>query len=157
MTFLKSLALAAPFALALNFSAAADDGVRIAAAFALTSGKIGGTAAVYLEVENHQNDADLLLSASSDAARKVTIHHSAESADGVMSMAETALPIPALGFLALRPGQDHVMQMGLTRTLAAGDVITLTLIFERAGAVTIAVPVTDAAPAGGQENPPATP
>ena len=131
--------------------------MQIAAAFALTSGKIGGTAAVYLEVENHQDDADLLLSASSDAARKVTIHHSAESADGVMSMAETALPIPARGFLALQPGQNHVMLMGLTRTLAAGDVITLTLTFERAGAVTIAVPVTDAAPAADHENHPTTP
>ena len=157
MSFPRSLALAAPFALALSCSAAADDGVRIAAAFALTSGKIGGTAAVYLEIENHHNDADLLLSATSDAARKVTIHRSAESADGVMSMAETALPIPALGFLLLQPGQNHVMLMGLTRTLAAGDVITLTLTFERAGAVTIEVPVTDAAPAAGHENHPTTP
>lgn len=143
MTLLQSLALAASLALT-SLPAAADDGVRVAASYALTT---GASAAVYLEVENHTEQEDILLSATTDAAKKVTIHHSAENADGVMRMAETTLAVPAQGVLSMQPGRDHIMLMGLTRKLAEGDMITLTLTFQRAGVVTLTVPVTRQSPA----------
>lgn len=138
MTHLKSLIAAASLALALP-AAAAHDGVLVTGAYALTT---GSAAALYLEVDNHQDEDDTLLAASSDAARKTGIHTSAENADGVMTMQEVTLAIPGLGSLRLQPGKDHIMLMGLTRPLAEGDMITVTLVFERAGSVTIEVPVT---------------
>ncbi|PKP62731.1 MAG: hypothetical protein CVT86_07040, partial [Alphaproteobacteria bacterium HGW-Alphaproteobacteria-8] len=41
----------------------------------------------------------------------------------------------------LAPGGLHVMLMGLTAPLAAGDALPLTLIFEKAGSVTLSAPV----------------
>ncbi|NCX55288.1 MAG: copper chaperone PCu(A)C [Rhodobacterales bacterium] len=42
---------------------------------------------------------------------------------------------------ALKRGGDHVMFMGLTRSLEHGDKFELTLTFEHAGDVTLTVPV----------------
>lgn len=149
MIRLASLILATTLALALVAPArgetdAAQTALRVTNAFALTT---GAAAAIYLDIENLQPDADTLISARSVLAQKVIIHQSAESADGVMRMAETTLPIPAAGRVSLRPGHDHIMLMGLTQPLTAGDSIPLTLTFEHAGDVTLDVPVTRAPPA----------
>ena len=127
----------------------AHDGVLITGAFARSA---GSSASVYFAVENHQAVADTLLAATSNAAAKTRIHTAAENADGVMAMSETTLPVPAPGTLTLQPGQHHIMLMGLNPGLAKGDTITLTLTFERAGAVTVvaelggtAAAMTDAA------------
>lgn len=45
--------------------------------------------------------------------------------------------VPALGFHTLARGGDHVMLMGLKSALKNGDVIDLTLTFEKAGAVAV--------------------
>jgi copper(I)-binding protein len=42
---------------------------------------------------------------------------------------------------ALKRGGDHVMFMGLTRSLEHGDMIDLTLTFENAGQVVLTVPI----------------
>lgn len=137
MTLLKTLALAATLALSA-LPAAAEDGVQITGAFAQSSGIAIG---IYFEVENQQDEDDTLLSAFSPVAQKTAIHHSGENAEGVMSMTETTLVIPSLGVIALQPGKDHVMLMGLIGDPAEGDMIPLTLTFERAGDVTLEVPL----------------
>jgi len=52
-----------------------------------------------------------------------------------------AIPIPARGEQALRPGGYHLMLMEPTRALAVGDVVTLTLRFRSGRTVTVEVPV----------------
>jgi copper(I)-binding protein len=47
---------------------------------------------------------------------------------------------------ALAPGSHHVMLMGLVKPLRAGDTFTLTITLQKAGAVSVAVPVQDDAP-----------
>ena len=49
--------------------------------------------------------------------------------------------IPAHGSHALARGGDHVMFLGLNRGLAQGDMVDVTLTFEKAGDVTIKIPV----------------
>ena len=49
--------------------------------------------------------------------------------------------IPAGGELVLEPGGYHVMLIGLTESLLAGDSFEATLTFENAGDVTVTVPV----------------
>jgi copper(I)-binding protein len=127
-------------------AAFAHDGVHIVDPYARTTGGVGGNAAVFLVVENHQIADDQLLSVSSDAAKLVELHTHIEDANGVMSM--TAVPegftIPGSGEHALARGGDHVMMMGLTRDLKDGDVITLTLTFKTAGVVTVEAVVDNA-------------
>jgi periplasmic copper chaperone A len=63
--------------------------------------------------------------------------------NGVMQMRELAngLPIPSGGSVALKPGSYHVMLIGLKKPLAPGETISLTLTFEKAGNISVTVPV----------------
>jgi copper(I)-binding protein len=100
------------------------------------------TGAVYLTVTNKSRDADRLLGASSDVADKSQIHEM-KVVNGVMEMREVTggLPIHAMTSVELKPGSYHVMLIGLKKPLKAGETIPLTLNFEKAGKVSITVPI----------------
>ena len=63
--------------------------------------------------------------------------------NGVMKMREVAggLPIPASGSVVLKPGSYHVMLIGLKKPLTVGEKFPLTLTFEKAGNISVTVPV----------------
>jgi periplasmic copper chaperone A len=63
--------------------------------------------------------------------------------NGVMQMREVAdgLPIPAGGSVVLKPGSHNVMLIGLKKPLTAGEKFPLTLTFEKAGNISVTVPV----------------
>ena len=92
--------------------------------------------AAWLTVRN-KGEADRLLGAESPAAGRIEIHtHIHEG--GVMKMRRVeAIDIPAGGEAALGPGGDHLMLFGLKAGLAPGDSVPLTLLFEKAGPVTV--------------------
>ena len=92
--------------------------------------------AAWLTVRN-KGGADRLLGAESPAAGRIEIHtHIHEG--GVMKMRRVeAIDIPAGGEAALEPGGDHLMLFGLKAGLAPGDSFPLTLLFEKAGPVTV--------------------
>lgn len=75
--------------------------------------------------------ADRLVSASSPDANMVQIHES-RIEGGMMMMAELrdGLPLPAGETVALEPGGNHLMLMGVKEPLVAGDTVALTLTFE---------------------------
>ncbi|MDI3297888.1 MAG: copper chaperone PCu(A)C [Bacillota bacterium] len=108
----------------------------------------GQNAAVYLTIENPTGQADRLVSAATDVARRAEIHRS-RMVGGVMEMEPVTggLPIPAGKNLSLAPGGYHIMLFGLQRTLNPGERFDLRLRFERAGAVTVPVEVRSAASA----------
>jgi copper(I)-binding protein len=94
-------------------------------------------------IENTTDTDDRLISATSDVAQRVELHtHQADSA-GNMQMVEVkeGFAIPAHGSHALARGGDHVMFLGLNRGLAHGDMVDVTLTFEKAGDVTLKIPV----------------
>ena len=87
---------------------------------------------------------DRLLSASSPAAKKAELH-TMEMAGMVMKMRPIAgLDIPAGQPIALKPGGEHIMLIGLQQPLREGQAFTLTLNFEKAGARTVSVAVEKA-------------
>ena len=100
------------------------------------------TGAVYLTIANKSHDADRLLGASSDVADKSQIHQM-KVVSGTMEMHEVSggLPVPAGGSVELKPGSYHVMLIGLKKPLKDGETIPLTLDFEKAGKVSITVPI----------------
>jgi len=140
MTIFRSFLVAAAATLCLTLPATANDGVRISDAYARASVASG---AVFLVVENDQTDDDRLISVASDAAERVELHSHTEDANGVMQMRKVneGFVVPGKGSHALARGGDHVMLMGLKKPLKTGDTVTLTLTFERAGEVTVDVPV----------------
>ncbi len=100
------------------------------------------TGAVYMTLQNKSDSPDRLAAASSDVAAKVQIHQMAV-VNGVMQMRQLAngLSIPASGSVTLKPGSYHVMLIGLKKQLIAGETIPLTLIFAKAGNISVTVPI----------------
>lgn len=75
--------------------------------------------------------ADRLVSASSPDANMVQIHESRiESGMMMMNELREGLALPAGEAVALAPGGDHLMLMGVQEPLVAGDTVALTLTFE---------------------------
>jgi copper(I)-binding protein len=127
-------------ALALTTPAFAE--ITIQDAYARVASPTAKAGAAFMVIEN-SGDADRLIGAASDVAKKVELHTHKEMGEGVMRMmhVEDGFPIPAAGHHALARGGDHVMFMGLNHALAHGDVVTVTLTFEQAGDITVEIPV----------------
>lgn len=136
---LKTL-LAAAAAVLLSFPARAHDGLHVIDPYARASAASG---AVFLVIENHSAEEDILLSASTTVAERTGLHTHKEDANGVMQMIEVTegFAIPGHGTRALARGGNHIMLLGLTGPLAQGDTIKLTLTFARGEVVTLDVPV----------------
>ncbi len=101
-----------------------------------------GTAAAWFVVTNTGSTDDRLVSAESDVAAATEIHEMTMT-DGAMMMSplEDGLPIPAGETVTLEPGGYHIMFIGLTRDLIAGESFTLELVFETAGPIEVTVPI----------------
>ena len=104
---------------------------------------IGGSkvSAVYLAVTNRGETVDRLVGAAAERAGHAMIHRSVVE-DGVMKMRRAgAIEIPRGESVRLEPGGLHVMLMEISSPLEIGERISVTLVFERAGEVTLSVPV----------------
>lgn len=100
--------------------------------------------AIYLTMMNHSAEADTLLSLTTPVAALAELHETTNT-DGVMKMrAVTALAIPAGAMIELKPATMHIMLTGLKAPLKEGEVVALTLKFEKAGAITVDVLVEKA-------------
>ena len=95
-----------------------------------------------MTIENTGSE-DRLTSARTAAAMRAEIHTHQQDANGVMKMIhlEDGLTVASGESVTLKRGGDHVMLMGLTAPLEQGGSIDVTLTFEKAGEVTVAVPV----------------
>ena len=141
--FKTALALAATL---LAFPAFGSEALMIQDPYARTMGGVGTSGAVFFTVMNHGAEEDRLIDVKSDVAQKVELHTHKDDGNGVMQMLHVpeGFAIPAGGEHALERGGDHVMLMGLTREVADGDVISLTLVFEKAGEIAVEAPVDNA-------------
>jgi len=111
----------------------------------------GKTGSAYLTIRNSGTSSDRLIEASTPLANKVQFHQE-NDADRVMRMREMpAVTIPPGASVILKPGGTHIMIIGLTRQLKAGQNFPLTLGFERAGKVDLRVPVFSAGAMGNGE------
>ncbi len=102
----------------------------------------------YLQI---RSDADArLVGASSPVVPRVEIHEMKMDGD-VMRMREVkAIELPRGKTVSLEPGGYHIMLMNLTKPIAAGDVVPLTLVVESAGKrQTVEVKAEARAPMGG--------
>lgn len=141
---MKILLLSAAIAAVSAASAfAADLMAKDPYAFASTPTAKAGAA--YISVMNH-GDADRLLGVESGVAKRVEIHEH-KDVDGVMKMreVEAGIEIPMHGDVVMGPGGYHVMLMGLNAPLVEGETIDVTLVFEKAGEMTVSVPIVDRA------------
>ena len=99
------------------------------------------TGAAYITVRNDGAAADRLIGASAAIAKMVDLH-TTQKENGVMQMrAVDGIDIPPHATVTLKPGEFHIMLMGLAHPLKAGESFPLALTFAKAGAVTVTVMV----------------
>lgn len=117
----------------------------------LPNAPVGGG---FLTITNTGAEGDRLVSASAPIAKETQIHEMAMEGD-VMKMRQLkdGLDLPAGETVTLEPGGFHLMFMGLNGAIAEGDVVPVTLTFEKAGTVTVELvagaPAADAPAHGG--------
>ncbi len=112
---------------------------------------VNDTTGVYFTVMN-PGAADRLLSVKADPeiAGLAQLHEmAANGATMKMQEVKAGIVVPANGALELKPGGYHVMLMNLKKPLSAGDSLKLDLVFEKAGTISIVVPVVQDAGAAG--------
>jgi periplasmic copper chaperone A len=106
-------------------------GVEIKDAWARATPGGARNGASYLTIRSPT--ADRLTAAASPVAERVELHLSTMEG-GVMRMREVpAIDLPPGETVTLKPGGLHVMLMGLKQPLQPGEIIPLTLEFEKAG------------------------
>lgn len=83
-----------------------------------------GTARFYVELHSTGKFGDVLTGASMALARQARL---------VDATSGDRLEVPGISVVALRPGGPHVRVDGLTRALVPGEVVIVTLVFEKTG------------------------
>lgn len=140
---LKTTLFAAAAAVSFALPALAGSIITIEDSYARASGMKAMAGAAFMQIVNNGDEADQLIGAHSDIAKRIELHTHIETEGGVMQMREVegGFAIPAGETYVLKRGGDHVMFMGLTRPMEHGSLITVTLIFEQAGEVVVEIPV----------------
>jgi copper(I)-binding protein len=96
--------------------------------------KVGGA---YLEIKAADGKGDRLIAAHSPVAGNAEIHN--HIMDGGIARMRRVEAVPVAGgtSVVLEPGGYHVMLVDLKQPLKEGDLIKLTLVFERAGEIEV--------------------
>ncbi len=120
--------------------AAAGD-IQVAEAWARPSIGTARPGAAYLTITNTGSADDRLLGIESPVAKRAEVHLSF-MVEGVIKMRPAGhIELPPGASVRLAPGGFHVMLMVLQKELVEGESFPLTLTFERAGSVTVAVAI----------------
>lgn len=134
---------AASVAALFALPALACDGFEAHDAYARTSTAMSQSGAAFMVLHNHGDTDCHITGVRSDISARTELHTHIEDAQGVMRMVEVeeGFLIPADGEHILQRGGDHVMFMGLNRTLAQGDVVEVTFVFADGTESSVAVTV----------------
>jgi periplasmic copper chaperone A len=138
-TALRALG-AAVLGVALTSAAFASD-IAVEQPFARASAGAVTAGAAFMTLKNSGASDDALIAVSTPVAEHAELHIHIKDGD-VMRMREVeSIDVPAGSTVMLQPGGLHVMLIDLKAPLKAGEQFPLTLTFEKAGAMTIEVPV----------------
>ncbi len=139
----KTTLLAATAVVSLALPAFADGMMMVNDSYARTSHKGGKSGAAFIVIENHTGEDDRLVNATAGVSKRVELHTHIESDDGIMQMVhvEEGFPVKAGESITMQRGGQHVMFMGITKPFLQGEMIDVTLTFEKAGDVVVQVPV----------------
>ncbi|TAN71984.1 MAG: copper chaperone PCu(A)C [Magnetospirillum sp.] len=135
---MKKVLVAAALLLLGTQAHAAD--IEVVAPFMRAAPVTGGNGAAFLAITNHGGE-DRLIGAQSGISKTVELHVHVKDGDIYRMRKVDAIAVPMHGKVELKPGGDHVMFIGLLAPVKEGTKVPLTLVFEKAGKVTVEVPV----------------
>lgn len=103
----------------------------------------GATGGAYVTVLNADSVAVELVGATSPAAAATEVHETMQHEGMAHMMARPSVRIAPRDSLVMKPGGLHLMLVGLTRRLQAGDTIPVTLRFSTGDTLPVRVVVED--------------
>ena len=117
--------------------------IIISDAYARSSGALAKAGAAYMKIMNHSDGIDRLIGVQSDIAKKTEIHTHLKDDNGVMRMVhiDEGIKIGPMKEHSLVRGGQHIMFMGLKEPFETGKIISVILLFEKAGEIGIEVVV----------------
>lgn len=120
--------------------------LTVRAAWAAPSSLSRRTGSVYLTIANGGPRDDQLIAAHTDAAEETELrsHRTGEVVGRARRV--SAVRLPAAQTVVLKPGAEHVALIDVKTPLKPGDQLSLLLMFEKSGLLTVSVPVVAAAP-----------
>ena len=146
-------------------TAAPSAGVQITGQWARTSPSAATIGAAYATFTSAEDDAIIGVSVDASIAKTAEMHEmvmagadstmpmstngmgSTATTMGAMTMQPVAkVALPAGKAVTFKPGSYHFMLMELAKPLQVGTTFKLTFVFEKAGSITVDVPVLDEAP-----------
>ena len=110
--------------------------------YARASSPVAKAGAAFMVIHGGDQD-DRLIAVQSDVAVRVELHTHIMTEDGLARMVklEDGIDVPSGSMVELKRGGMHVMFMGLKDPFLQDDALDVTLIFEQAGEIEIAIPV----------------
>ncbi|MGK9369145.1 copper chaperone PCu(A)C [Melioribacter sp. Ez-97] len=97
---------------------------------------MGHNSALYMTITNTGDSEDTLYAAKSSAAQIVEIHETYKAGDDMMGMREVEfVKISPGSSVSFKPGGHHIMLIGSTKDLKAGDSIKVELFFRKNGKI----------------------
>ncbi|MBT8397387.1 MAG: copper chaperone PCu(A)C [Gemmatimonadetes bacterium] len=104
-------------------------------------GEYETNSALYFTVRNEGRGGDRLTGGTTPVARALEVHESYLE-DDLMKMRKVgSLELPPSSRIEFEPGGLHIMLLGLSRPLAAGEEFEVTLQFDVSGPTVVPVPV----------------
>lgn len=104
----------------------------------------GEMTAIFGTLDNPTDQTLTVVKAHTDVAATTELHEMVtENGSMVMREKKDGFAVPAKGTLELKPGGLHIMLMGLTKALKAGDQVPVTLTLSDGTTVTFTATVRD--------------
>lgn len=140
MTF--KIPLFAMISLVISTGMAFSQDIQIEHQYARVASPIAKSGAAFMHIMNIGDEDDTLIAARTESAKNPQLHrHFIEEGIAKMREIESGIVVPAGSTVMLERSGMAVMLMGLTQRFEHGESITLTLVFENAGEITIDVPI----------------
>lgn len=113
----------------------------VSQAWAAPSSVTRRTGSVYLTIANKGRQPDWLVKARSPAAAETELlsHRTGEVVSRARRIVGIALPVGKS--VVLKPGSEHIVLIGVETPYKPGARLEVTLVFEKAGELTLDVPV----------------
>ena len=127
---------------------ATSNGVTVAHPWARATPGGSTVGVAYLEIKTADGVTDRLVSAASPAAGRAELHTHIKDGEVMRMRHVDTIALKPGAALVFGPRGDHVMLMDLKAPLKAGDLIKLTLTFEKAGPIEVEATVEPVGAAG---------
>lgn len=106
----------------------------------------GQTAAVYFIIHNHSDQADELLSITTNISEAVELHVTTMDHDVMQMSMMTSLPLAVDDEIVFEPGGMHVMLHDINQELVLGEHMGIVLHFKNHADIVVEVHIEDAMP-----------